>query len=146
MDDLNCSNWWVWLPSSLNYRINDGMFCFAHLQSCHNGWAFIRRLNFYFVSWAPKWPNQQSKIGFHSHPLQIELDVNNTDQIEIVNPFPGNIDRQSILFSIVQFFIVRSIDGIKIDISLRCSTRSSTPEIFIFIFYVHLWGKDYRNV
>ena len=20
-------------------RINDGMFCFAHLQSCHNGWA-----------------------------------------------------------------------------------------------------------
>ena len=26
-------------PIVLNYRINDGMFCFAHLQSCHNGWA-----------------------------------------------------------------------------------------------------------
>ena len=20
-------------------RINNGMFCFAHLQACHNGWA-----------------------------------------------------------------------------------------------------------
>ena len=107
--------------SNYRMRINNVMFCFAHLQSCHNGWAsnMLIMVDTYpsIIPIHPLCPSIMTrlKMGKTKHPIVYSLNQVKNIMLSVLHQYCYYFNKQICqLASQIDFYILYfdSIEGI----------------------------------